>query len=279
MKKVDLSFEFFPPKTDAGVAKLAVERKKLLAAKPEFFSVTYGAGGSTRDRTFDVVMQSIQDSGVDTAPHLSCVGENKARIGELLKQYRKAGIKRLVALRGDLPSGSGLSSGELNHAIDLVRFIRESEQDYFWIEVAAYPEMHPQAKHFDQDFDYFKAKVAAGANSAITQYFYNADAYRFFMDRCQSAGITIPVIPGIMPITNYEKLARFSDMCGAEIPRWIVKRLEAYRNDEASIISFGADVVAHLVEAVIKDGAPGIHFYTLNDAEPSLKICQRLNLI
>ena len=233
------SFEFFPTKTDAGHEKLLATARQLATYNPDFFSCTYGAGGSTRDRTINTVLQLESEVKVPAAPHLSCVGDSKADLRGLLSQYKAAGITRIVALRGDLPSGMGMASGELRHANDLVEFIREETGDHFHIEVAAYPEMHPQARNFEDDLNNFVRKANAGAYSAITQYFFNADSYFYFVERVRALGVNIPIVPGIMPITNYSKLARFSDACGAEIPRWIRKQLEAYGDDAQSIQRFG----------------------------------------
>lgn len=272
------SFEFFPPKTEEGAEKLRQVRDTLARRKPDFFSVTYGAGGSTRDRTLKTVLD-LHDLGISTAPHLSCIGSERGDILELLDRYKERGIQRIVALRGDLPSGTGVSSGgELRYANELVELIREHSGEHFLVEVAAYPEAHPQAPTLEADLVNFKRKVDAGANSAITQYFYNADSYYYFVDRCEKMGINIPVVPGIMPITNYSRLARFSDMCGAEIPRWIRKQLEAYGDDLQSIGRFGQEVVTRLCEDLLAQGAPGLHFYTLNQAEPSLAIWDNLGL-
>lgn len=272
------SFEFFPAKTEAGHEKLMATARQLAAYKPDFFSCTYGAGGSTRDRTLNTVLQLDGEVKVPTAPHLSCVGDSKAELRELLSLYQNAGIKRIVALRGDLPSGMGLASGELRYANELVGFIREETGDHFHIEVAAYPEMHPQAASFEQDIANFVRKAKAGASSAITQYFFNADSYFAFVERIAAAGVDIPIVPGIMPITNYSKLARFSDACGTELPRWIRKRLEAYADDTASIQAFGEQVVTQLCERLLQGGAPGLHFYTMNQAGPSLAIWNNLHL-
>ncbi|WP_304641506.1 methylenetetrahydrofolate reductase [NAD(P)H] [Pseudomonas sp.] len=271
-----VSFEFFPTKTDAGHEKLIAAAHVLAAEAPEFFSVTYGAGGSTRDRTLNTVLQLDSEVKVPTAPHLSCVGDSKTDLRDLLNQYRDAGIKRIVALRGDLPSGMGQASGELRYANELVEFIRNETGDHFHIEVAAYPEAHPQARHFEADLENFLRKARAGADSAITQYFFSADCYFYFVERVKKAGVDIPIIPGIMPITNYSKLARFSDACGAEIPRWIRKQLEAYGDDSGSIAAFGTEVITRLCERLIEGGAPGLHFYTLNQAEPSLAVWRQL---
>ncbi|MCL6414127.1 methylenetetrahydrofolate reductase [NAD(P)H] [Aestuariirhabdus sp. Z084] len=272
------SFEFFPTKTEAGAEKLLATAQQLARYEPDFFSVTYGAGGSTRDRTIDAVIGTQTATGVPTAPHLSCVGDNKQEIIELLDHYKANNINRIVALRGDLPSGMGLSSSELRYANELVSLIREHSGDHFEIEVAAYPEMHPQAANFKQDLLNFKRKVEAGADAAITQYFFSADSYFHFVDRCESLGINIPIMPGIMPITNYSKLSRFSESCGAEIPRWVRKQLEAYGDDIDSIQRFGEEVVTRMCERLLQGGAPGLHFYTLNQAAPSLAIWENLKL-
>ncbi|MGM0571228.1 methylenetetrahydrofolate reductase [NAD(P)H] [Marinobacter sp.] len=270
------SFEFFPPKTDQGREKLQTVRDRLAEVHPDFFSVTFGAGGSTRDRTIETVL-NLHSQGISTAPHLSCVGGTRESIAELLDIYRESGVNRIVALRGDLPSGMG-ASGELRYANELVAFIREHSGDTFNLEVAAYPEFHPQARNAEEDLKNFARKVEAGANSAITQYFFNADSYFYFIDRLEKMNITIPVVPGIMPIVNFSSLVRFSDMCGAEIPRWIRKQLEAYGDDSDSIRKFGEDVVTRMCERLLAAGAPGLHFYTLNQAEASLNIWNNLGL-
>ncbi|MCY1408162.1 5,10-methylenetetrahydrofolate reductase [compost metagenome] len=272
------SFEFFPAKTEAGHEKLMATARNLAAYQPDFFSCTYGAGGSTRDRTLQTVLQLDGEVKVPTAPHLSCVGDSKAELRALLAYYKDAGIQRIVALRGDLPSGMGMASGELRYANELVEFIRAETGDHFHIEVAAYPEVHPQARSYETDLANFVRKVKAGASSAITQYFFNADSYFYFVERVRKLGVDIPVVPGIMPITNYSKLARFSDACGAEIPRWIRKQLEAYADDAQSIQAFGEQVITQMCEQLLQGGAPGLHFYTLNQAEPSLAIWKNLNL-
>ncbi|PWV71815.1 methylenetetrahydrofolate reductase [NAD(P)H] [Halomonas sp. A11-A] len=269
-----ISFEFFPPNTEAGREKLVGVRDALAARGPRFFSVTYGAGGSTQDRTLTTVRQ-VRESGISTAPHLSCIGSEKQQLRELLARYRVEGIDSLVALRGDLPSGMG-GIGELRYANELVEFIREETGDHFEIAVAAYPESHPQAPSFERDLENFARKMQAGANLAITQYFFNADAYFHFVERARALGVEAPIVPGIMPITNYAKLARFSDACGAEIPRWIRKQLEAYGDDSASIAAFGEEVISRLCQRLLDGGAPGLHFYTLNQAEPSLKILDNI---
>jgi len=275
-KRPNVSFEFFPTKTDAGHEKLLNTARELAGYNPDFFSCTYGAGGSTRDRTLNTVLQLDSEVKVPTAPHLSCVGDSKAELIELLNLYKSKGINRIVALRGDLPSGMGLSSGELRHANDLVELIRAETGDHFHIEVAAYPEMHPQARNFEDDIANFVRKAKAGADSAITQYFFNADCYFYFVERIRKLGVDIPVIPGIMPITNYSKLARFSDACGAELPRWVRKQLEAYGDDSQSIQRFGEEMITGLCERLIEGGAPGLHFYTLNQAAPSLAVWKNL---
>jgi methylenetetrahydrofolate reductase (NADPH) len=271
------SFEFFPPKTPEGITKLAATSKLLAALQPRFFSVTFGAGGSTRNHTFETVTDLQKNTGIETAPHLSCISSTRENIREALAAYQEAGISHMVALRGDMPSGM-FEAGEFRYANELVAFIREETGDHFHLEVAAYPEYHPQASSPDRDLANFKHKVAAGANSAITQYFYNPDAYFHFVERCSSTGIDIPVVPGIMPVTNYHQLARFSDACGAEIPRWIRKRLEAYGEDTASIRAFGEEVVTNMCAQLLRGGAPGLHFYTLNRAAPALAIWNNLGL-
>lgn len=272
------SFEFFPPKTDVGVQKLKTVREQLAEKNPAFFSVTYGAGGSTRDRTVDTVLDIQHATGISTAPHLSCVGDSREQLRTLIQHYKDNDVKRIVTLRGDLPSGMGASSGELKYASDLVAFIREETGDHFHLEVAAYPEMHPQAASMDADLLAFKAKVDAGADSAITQYFYSIDAYKFFVDSCEKMGIDIPLVVGIMPITNHDNLMRFSTMCGAEIPRWIRTRIENHADDLDYITKFGEEVVTGLCEQLLDLGAPGFHFYTLNQTEPSLSIWNNLDL-
>jgi methylenetetrahydrofolate reductase (NADPH) len=270
------SCEFFPPRTDAGMEKLLVAQKKLQATvKPEFFSVTFGAGGSTRDRTLETVKQ-LQTNSSSIAPHISCMGSTKEQLSTVLDAYVEMGVTRLVALRGDIPE-QGSTHSDLANANDLVEFIREKTNDHFHIEVAAYPEYHPESTSPDDDFKYFLNKVQAGANSAITQYFYNIDAYSQFMEKCHKAKLDVPVVPGIMPITNYANLTRFSDNCGAEIPRWIRKQLAAYENDPESLRAFGTDVVVNLCNTLIETGAPGLHFYTLNQADATLNICNQLN--
>ena len=271
------SFEFFPPKTPEGIIKLTATSKALAALKPRFFSVTFGAGGSTRDHTFETVINIQKNTDIQAAPHISCICSTRENIREALAAYQEKGISHMVALRGDMPSGM-VEAGEFRHANELVSFIREETGKHFHIEVAAYPEYHPQASSPDKDLANFKRKVDAGANSAITQYFYNPDAYFRFIERCRTTGIDIPVVPGIMPITNYHQLARFSDACGAEIPRWIRKRLESYGENMSSIRAFGEEVVTNLCRQLLREGAPGLHFYTLNRAEPSLAIWKNLGL-
>jgi len=270
------SFEFYPPKSEEGAASLQIVQDKLAKLNPDFFSVTFGAGGSTRDKTFDAVI-AIQAKGIPAAPHLSCVASTKENISAILKSYQEHGISKIVALRGDLPSGM-MSAGEFRYANELVEFIRKETEDYFQIHVAAYPEMHPQAANSNEDFKNFKRKVDAGADAAITQYFYNAEAYFYFVDACEKSGIDIPIIPGIMPITQYSQLFRFSDMCGADIPRWMRKRLECFGDDRASIQAFGLDVVSELCQRLLDNGAPGLHFYTMNQAAPTLAIWENLKL-
>lgn len=269
-----LSFEFYPPKTDEGAANLQVVHSQLAKLNPEFFSVTFGAGGSTRDKTFTTVVD-IQAKGIPAAPHLSCVASTKENIRAILKSYQDEGIAKIVALRGDLPSGM-MSAGEFRYANELVEFIRLETNGYFQIHVAAYPEVHPQAPTAADDFKNFKRKVEAGANAAITQYFYNADSYFYFVDNCEKHGITIPIVPGIMPITQYSQLFRFSEMCGADIPRWLRKRLEGFGDDRESIQAFGLDVVSNLCQRLLDAGAPGLHFYTMNQSAPTLAILDNL---
>lgn len=272
------SFEFFPPKTDAGAVKLRDVYTALATLKPEYFSVTYGAGGSTRDRSLGTVLEIQRESGRPAAPHLSCIGDSKAELSELLQTYIDNGIRHIVALRGDLPSGMGGAHGELAYAADLVKFIRDTTGDHFHIEVAAYPECHPQAANLDTDIRHFVQKVKQGASSAITQYFFNAESYFHFVEQVQKQGVDIPVIPGIMPITNFANLVRFSDACGAEIPRWIRKQMASFGDDVASTQKFGEDVVTSMCEQLLAGGAPGLHFYTMNQTEPTLALWRRLGL-
>ena len=269
-----VSFEFFPTKTPEGAEKLRTVRQQLYARDPQFCSVTYGAGGSTHEGTFGAVREILAE-GVDAASHFSCIGATRDSVRAQLAQLKAMGVKRLVALRGDLPSGYGLG-GEFHYASDLVAFIRAETGDDFHIEVAAYPEMHPQARSPEADLQAFAAKVRAGADSAITQYFFNADAYSRFVDETRRLGLNIPIVPGIMPITGSTQLMRFSDACGAEIPRWIRLRLSGFGDDSASIRAFGLDVVSRLCEQLVAAGAPGLHFYTMNQSTATLAICQRL---
>jgi methylenetetrahydrofolate reductase (NADPH) len=270
----EISIEFFPPQTPEGVDKLRNVRAKLAELKPSFFSVTFGAGGSTRERTFAVVKE-ISAEGHAAAPHLSCIGSTRNNIREILNEYKAAGIKRTVALRGDLPSGMA-ETGEFRYANELVEFIRAETGDWFSIEVAAYPEWHPQARSPKDDLDAFVRKVKAGANSAITQYFYNAAASFSFVDEAQARGVDVPIVPGIMPIVGFTKLARFSDACGAELPRWMRKKFESFGDDSDSIRAFGLDVVTELCERLLQGGAPGLHFYSMNQATLTTEICRRL---
>ena len=270
------SLEFFPPRTAEGTEKLRATRRQFAQLKPAFCSVTFGAGGSTREGTLATVLE-FRGAGLEAAPHISCIGGTRESLRDVLMQYRSHGIRHVVALRGDLPSGAG-AAGDFHYASDLVAFIRQETGDHFHVDVAAYPEFHPQAASAREDLDAFKAKVDAGADSAITQYFYNADAYWHFVDGCAAAGISVPIVPGIMPIGSFSKLARFSDACGAEIPRWIRKRLESLGDDSDSIRAFGLDVVTELCDGLLARGAPGLHFYTLNQAALTTTIWQRLGL-
>jgi methylenetetrahydrofolate reductase (NADPH) len=271
------SFEFFPPKSEEAAETLAVVRDRLVELDPRFFSVTFGAGGSTQAKTFETVLDIQKETSVRAAPHLSCVGSTRENIRSLLNQYKANDINQIVALRGDIPSGMR-DAGEFGYANELVEFIREETGDHFHIEVAAYPEFHPQAANATADLQNFKRKVEAGADSAITQYFYNADSYFQFVESCEKLGLDLPVVPGIMPVMNYTQLARFSDMCGAELPRWMRKRLEAYGDDRDSIRAFGQEVVTKLCERLLEQGAPGLHFYTMNQSKAILAICENLDL-
>jgi methylenetetrahydrofolate reductase (NADPH) len=273
---IPVSFEFFPPKTAEGAAKLLAVRKELYALKPQFFSVTYGAGGSTQDGTLQQVQSILQD-GFDAAPHFSCIGTTREIVREQLAAFKAAGIRRMVALRGDLPSGHG-TFGEFRYASELVECIRQESGDHFHIEVGCYPEVHPQAKSPQADVQAYVTKVKAGANSAITQYFFNSDAYFRFVDEAYKIGADIPVVPGIMPITSSSQLMRFSDACGAEIPRWIRLRLQSFGDDTASIKAFGLDVVSDLCEQLRNGGAPGLHFYTMNQSTAVTAICRNLDI-
>jgi methylenetetrahydrofolate reductase (NADPH) len=275
MSTFTTSFEFFPPKTADGIEKLREARNRLAQFEPEFFSVTFGAGGSTRDRTMDTVLE-IQREGYGAAPHISCISSSKDEIRDLLQAYRVQGIKRLVTLRGDVPSGE-VSAGDFRYAAELVEFIRVETGDHFHIEVAAYPEFHPEARTPQADLANLKRKQDMGANSAITQYFYNADAYFRFLEQCEDLGITMPIVPGIMPIYNITQLARFSSICGAEIPRWLKMRLEAYGDDMASLRAFGIDVVSELCETLLAWGVPSLHFYTLNQAGVITNILENIS--
>ena len=272
----NISIEFFPPQTPEGVEKLRATRAELAKLQPEFFSVTYGAGGSTRERTFAIVRE-IASEGFDAAPHLSCIGSTRESIREILAEFKAAGIRRIVALRGDLPSGMA-EAGEFRYANELVEFIRAETGSHFSLEVAAYPEWHPQARSPKDDLDAFARKVKAGANSAITQYFYNADAYFHFVDEARALGVDIPIVPGIMPIVGFTKLARFSDACGADLPRWMRKKFESFGDDSDSIRAFGLDLVTELCERLLKGGAPGLHFYSMNQSALTCEICRLLGL-
>jgi len=275
--KRTLSFEFFPPRDDAARAKLGETLAQLKQLKPDFFSVTFGAGGSTREGTYDTI-KTILGQGLRGAPHLTCIGTSRAFIRELLDAYLALGVDRVVALRGDLPSGLPNTGGDFRYATELVAYIREQTGDRLAIEVAAYPEFHPEAKSALEDIEHFVEKIRAGADSAITQYFYSAEAYFRFVDECQAHGVTVPIVPGVMPITNFKQLARFSDRCGAEIPRWVRRRLESYGDDLESIRAFGLDVTTELCDRLLSAGAPGLHFYTLNRAGPTCTVWERLGL-
>ena len=277
MNRTSLSFEFFPPNTPVGSDKLKTVVADLAAVKPEFFSVTYGAGGSTRDKTLATV-KDIAALGHEAAPHLSCVGSTADSIAEILATYRAQGIRRLVALRGDLPSGTA-TAGEFRYAADLIEFIRETQGTDWFIEVAAYPEYHPQQRYAKRDLEHFAAKVKAGADSAITQFFFNPDAYFHFVDEVRALGVTVPIVPGIMPIHNYARIAQFAQRDGIEIPRWVALKMEGYMDDTASVRAFGIDVVSRLCERLVAGGAPGIHFYTLNQSALSLEVCKRLKWV
>jgi len=278
-QQLTISCEFFPPRTEKGVQKLRETREQLTALRPAFFSVTFGAGGSTQEKTFETVVEIQEQSDFDAAPHLSCIGSTRDNILKWLRDYQAHGIRRIVALRGDKPSGWAGDLGEFRYANQLVEFIRAETGTHFHIEVAAYPEFHPEAHSAKQDLEHFKLKVQAGADSAITQYFYNADAYFRFVDHCTKVGIEVPIVPGIMPISNYEQLARFSDTCGAEIPRWLRQRLADFGTDMADLQAYGLDVVTKLCERLLAGGAPGLHFYTLNQASMTLEIAKRLGLL
>ncbi len=277
---LSFSFELFPPRTPEGAAKLPGVIGQLAEVRPKYFSVTHGAGGSNHDGTYETLMTVVKQTGVDAVPHLTCVGSTRAHVGALLARYREAGLKRIVALRGDLPATamSASAPGEFHYANELVSFIRETHGDTFLIEVAAYPEMHPQASSPGVDFEHFRRKVEAGADGALTQLFYNADAYFDFMERCGKAGITIPIVPGIMPITSFASTLRFCTGCGADLPRWVRLRLEELQDDKPALLDFGAEVVTRLCDTLLRNGAPGLHFYTINQAEPTLRLWKNLGL-
>ncbi|MCK5877565.1 MAG: methylenetetrahydrofolate reductase [NAD(P)H] [Candidatus Marithrix sp.] len=278
MTALSISCEFFPPRSEKGILNLHSVWEKFQVLQPEYYSVTFGAGGSTQEKTFETVVQIQQKSGIEAAPHLSCIGSTRDNVLKLLQDYQKNGVRRIVALRGDQPSGWAGPIGELSHANELVEFIRAETGDHFHIEVAAYPEFHPESRNAKEDINYFKQKVEAGANSAITQYFYNADSYFRLLDSCTAQGIKIPIIPGIMPISNYEQLIRFSNTCGAEVPRWLQWRLRDFEDDKKGLQEFGIDVITDLCGRLLAGGAPGLHFYTLNQAEATLTITERLGL-
>ena len=277
---LSFSFELFPPRTPEGAAKLPAIVRKLAAVQPAYFSVTYGAGGSTQEGTYETLVRVVEETGVEVAPHLTCVGSTRARVAELLEQYRQAGVKRIVALRGDLPATArgAEAPGDFRFGNELVEFIRQTHDSQFRIEVACYPEAHPQTMDPDADFANFVRKAQAGADAAITQYFFNADAYFDFVGRCRKAGVAIPVVPGIMPITSFVQLSQFSDACGAEIPRWIRLRLERLAHDKPALLDFGLEVATRLCETLLRGGAPGLHFYTLNQSEPVLRLWKNLGL-
>lgn len=272
-----ISFEFFPPKTDKGRENLKNTRKQLAELNPEYFSVTFGAGGSTQSYTLDTIKEIQAESRVDAAPHLSCIGSTRENIHQLLTEYQSAGVHRIVSLRGDIPEGM-TDTGEFHFANELIGYIRETTGDHFHIEVAAYPEVHPEANSAITDLENFKRKVESGANGAITQYFYNIDAYFYFVDACEKIGVNLPIVPGIMPITNYQQLSNFSSVCGAQIPRWLDKKLQSYGDDLESIRLFGLEFVTGMCQRLLDQGAPGLHFYTLNKSEASVAIYRELNL-
>jgi methylenetetrahydrofolate reductase (NADPH) len=277
---LSFSFELFPPRTPEGVAKLPAVIGQLAAVRPNYFSVTYGAGGSDQDGTYETIVAVVKHAGVEAAPHLTCVGSTRAHVAALLNRYREMGVKRIVALRGDLPATamSPSAPGEFHYANELVSFIRETHGDHFHIEVAAYPEMHPQALKPTEDSENFKRKVEAGADAALTQLFYNADAYFDFVERCRKSGIGIPIVPGIMPITGFANIVRFCAGCGADLPRWIRLRLEEIEDSKPALQEFGAEVVTRLCETLLRGGAPGLHFYTVNQAGPTLRLWKNLGL-
>jgi methylenetetrahydrofolate reductase (NADPH) len=280
MAAPSFSFELFPPRNEEAAAKLPAVLQKLAAVHPQYFSVTHGAGGSDQDGTYQTLLTVVQHTGVEVAPHLTCIGSTREKIATLLQRYKDAGVKRIVALRGDLPATalSPSAPGEFHYASELVTFIRETHGDSFKIEVAAYPEVHPQATSAEADFNHFRRKVEAGADCALTQLFYNADAYLDFMERCGKAGIRIPIVPGIMPITSFANIVRFCNGCGAELPRWIRLRLEQLQDDKPALLDFGTSVVTRLCETLLRNGAPGLHFYTINQAEPTLRLWESLSL-
>jgi methylenetetrahydrofolate reductase (NADPH) len=272
------SFELFPPRTPESAAKLPNVIGQLAAVRPDYFSVTHGAGGSEQDGTYDTLMTVAEHSGVEVVPHLTCVGSTRAKVAAQLDRYREAGVKRIVALRGDLPATamSASAPGEFHYASELVSFIRETHGGWFTIEVAAYPEVHPQASSSDADFEHFRRKVEAGADGALTQLFYNADAYFHFVERCEKAGIDIPIVPGIMPITSYANTLRFCNGCGADLPRWVRMRLEDLQYDKQALVDFGLNAVSRLCETLLRGGAPGLHIYTINQAEPAVRLWERV---
>lgn len=274
------SFELFPPRTPEGVAKLPGVVSKLAELKPDYFSVTHGAGGSDQDGTYETLLTVVRETGIEAAPHLTCIGSTRANIAALLDKYRAAGVRRIVALRGDLPATalSPAAPGEFHYASELVCFIRETHGDHFTIEVAAYPEMHPQAASPTADFENFIRKVECGADAALTQLFYNADAYFDFVERCEKAGLRIPIYPGIMPITSFDKTLRFCNGCGADLPRWVRLRLEQLQDDKEGLLDFGVSVVTRLCETLLRNGAPGLHFYTINQAGPTMRLWESLKL-
>jgi methylenetetrahydrofolate reductase (NADPH) len=278
--KLSFSFELFPPRTPEGAARLPATIAQLAALKPDYFSITHGAGGSDQEGTYETLLTVVEHTGVEAAPHLTCVGSTRAHVAEQLQRYRDAGVKRIVALRGDLPATalSAAAPGEFHYANELVSFIREKHGDAFIIEVAAYPEMHPQADRPSEDIEHFRRKVEAGADAALTQLFYNADAYFDFMERCDKAGIKIPIVPGIMPITSYANTMRFCTGCGADLPRWVRLRLEELQDDKAALVDFGLSVVTRLGETLLRNGAPGLHFYTINQSGPTLRLWKNLGL-
>ncbi len=274
------SFELFPPRTPESAAKLPAAIAQLAGARPQYFSVTHGAGGSDQDGTYQTLLTVVEQTGIEVAPHLTCIASTRGNVAAQLNRYRAAGVKRIVALRGDLPATalSPAAPGEFHYASELVSFIRKTQGDAFTIEVAAYPEMHPQANRPSEDFEHFRRKVEAGADGALTQLFYNADAYFDFMERCTKAGIRIPIVPGIMPITGYANTMRFCNGCGADLPRWVRLRLEELEHDKSALLDFGLGVVTRLCETLLRNGAPGLHFYTINQAGPTLRLIQNLSL-